>query len=44
MQDISFYPIFSMIVFVVFFVGVLWYVKKMDTSEVDTLKNLPLEQ
>lgn len=44
MQDINFYPIFSMLVFVVFFVGVLWYVKVMDKSEVDEIKNLPLEQ
>ncbi len=44
MQDIQFYPIFSLLVFVAFFIGVLWYVKVMDKSEVDTIKNLPLEQ
>jgi cytochrome c oxidase cbb3-type subunit 3 len=43
-KDISFYPIFSMLVFVAFFVGVLWYVKVMDKKEVDEIKNLPLEQ
>ena len=43
MQGVSFYPIFSLLVFVGFFVGVLWYVKIMDKKEVDTLKNLPLE-
>ena len=44
MKDINIYPIFSLLVFVVFFVGVLWYVKVMDKKEVDELKNLPLEQ
>jgi len=37
------YPIFSLLVFVAFFVGVLWYVKVMDKKEVDTIKQLPLE-
>ena len=44
MQDANVYPIFSLLVFVTIFVGVLWYVKVMDKKEVDTLKNLPLEQ
>ena len=43
MQDINCYPIFSLLVFVAFFIGVLWYVKVMDKKEVDALKNLPLE-
>jgi hypothetical protein len=44
MQDIQFYPIFSLFVFVAFFIGVLWYVKVMDQKEVNEIKNLPLEQ
>ena len=44
MQEQNIYPIFSLLVFVAFFVGVLWYVKRMSKQEVDTLKNLPLEQ
>lgn len=44
MQNANVYPIFSLIVFIAFFVGVLWYVKMMDKNEVDTIKNLPLEQ
>lgn len=44
MKDIQFYPIFSLLVFVAFFIGVLWYVKVMDQSELDTIKNLPLEK
>ena len=44
MQDQNIYPIFSLMVFVVFFVGVLWYVKIMDKKEVEALKSLPLEK
>ncbi len=44
MQNANVYPIISLLVFVTFFVGGLWYVKVMDQKEVDTIKNLPLEQ
>ena len=44
MQNANAYPIFSLVVFLTFFIGVLWYVKVMDKNEVDTIKNLPLEQ
>ena len=44
MQDQSIYPLFSLLVFVAFFVGVLWYVKVLDNKQVDKIKNLPLEQ
>jgi cytochrome c oxidase cbb3-type subunit 3 len=44
MHEVNFYPIFSLLVFVAFFVGVLWYVKVLDNKEVDTMKHLPLEQ
>ncbi len=43
MQDIQFYPIFSLLVFVAFFIGVLWYVQVMDKNEVNKIKNLPLD-
>ena len=44
MQDKNIYPLFSLLVFVVFFVGVLWYVKVLDSKQVEKIKNLPLEQ
>jgi hypothetical protein len=44
MQDKNIYPLFSLLVFVVFFVGVLWYVKVLDNKQVEEIKNLPLEQ
>ena len=43
MDHSTIYPIFSLLVFVAFFVGVLWYVKVIDKKEVDTIKQLPLE-
>ncbi|MEY3539479.1 MAG: hypothetical protein RL188_896 [Bacteroidota bacterium] len=43
MDHSTIYPIFSLLVFVAFFVGVLWYIKVMDKKEVDTIKQLPLE-
>jgi cbb3-type cytochrome oxidase subunit 3 len=43
MEHSTIYPIFSLLVFVFFFIGVLWYVNVMDKKEVDVLKNLPLE-
>jgi len=44
MQDKNIYPLFSLLVFVLFFVAVLWYVKILDNKQVEEIKNLPLEQ
>jgi cytochrome c oxidase cbb3-type subunit 3 len=44
MHDQTIYPIFSLVVFVAFFIGVIWYVKSMDKHEEHQMKNLPLEQ
>jgi len=41
-QGINIYPIISLFIFVLFFIAVLWYVKKMDKRKVDEIKNLPL--
>lgn len=42
-QGIDIYPIISLIIFMVFFIGVLWYVKKMDKAKVEEMRNLPLD-
>jgi len=42
-QGVTIYPIISLIIFVAFFTGVLWYVKGMRKSQVDELKNIPFE-
>lgn len=41
-RDINIYPIISLFIFVLFFIAVLWYVKKMDRRKVDVLKHLLL--
>jgi cytochrome c oxidase cbb3-type subunit IV len=42
-KGIDVYPIISMFIFVLFFIGVLWYVRKMDKRQIDEIKNLPLD-
>lgn len=40
---IGIYPMFSLIVFFVFFVLLGWRVLKMDKKSIDELSNIPLE-
>ena len=42
-KGIDIYPIFSMLVFVLFFIAVLYYVRKMDKHRVDHMKHLPID-
>ncbi len=42
-DGVEIYPIFSLLVFVLFFAGVLWYVVRMKKKEVESLSNMPLE-
>jgi len=42
-SGIDIYPIIALIIFVVFFVAMLVYVKKMKKSSIDEMKNLPLD-
>ena len=42
-KDIDIYPIFSLTVFVLFFIAVLYFVKKMDKKRVDEMRNMPLD-
>ncbi|ANE49981.1 CcoQ/FixQ family Cbb3-type cytochrome c oxidase assembly chaperone [Flavisolibacter tropicus] len=42
-EGINIYPIFSLLVFVIFFIAVLYYVKKMDKQRVEAISNLPLD-
>ncbi len=42
-KDIDIYPIFSLMVFVLFFIGVLYFVKKMDKKRVSEMSHLPLD-
>lgn len=38
------YLIFSMLVFLFFFIGLLWWVFKADKQYIQKMKNMPLEQ
>lgn len=42
-KGVDIYPIISLLIFVLFFIGVIYYVRKMDKRSVAELKNLPLE-
>lgn len=43
-EGLDHYLIFSMIVFILFFTGVLWYVVRMKKEEANSLSNIPLSE
>lgn len=43
-EGLDHYLIFSMLVFIFFFVGVLWYVVRMKKDEATALSNIPLSE
>lgn len=42
-RGIDIYPIISLFIFVLFFIAVLWYVRRLDKRKVEEIKNLPLD-
>ena len=42
-KDIEIYPIFSLLVFFIFFVAVLYYVQKMNRKHIEEVSALPLQ-
>lgn len=42
-KGIEIYPIISLLIFVLFFIAVLYYVRKMDKKTVEDIKSLPLD-
>lgn len=42
-KGIDVYPIISLFIFVLFFLAVIYYVRKMDKRRVEEMKNMPLE-
>jgi cytochrome c oxidase cbb3-type subunit IV len=42
-KGIDIYPLISLFIFLLFFIAVLWYVKKMDKHKVEEMSNLPLD-
>ncbi len=43
MDHAQVYPMISLFIFFLFFVVLLFYVKKMDKQSIETLSNIPLE-
>lgn len=42
-DQIEVYPIVSLILFFLFFAGVLWFTFRMNKKEIAEIKNLPLD-
>jgi cbb3-type cytochrome oxidase subunit 3 len=42
-DGISIYPVISLLIFFVFFIALLYYVKKMDNKQVEEISKLPLD-
>jgi cytochrome c oxidase cbb3-type subunit 4 len=42
-DGINIYPLISLLIFFVFFIALLYYVKKMDAKKVEEISNLPLD-
>ena len=42
-DGINIYPLISLLIFFVFFLALLYYVKKMDAKKVEEISNLPLD-
>jgi len=42
-KDIDIYPVISLTIFVLFFIAVIYFVKKMDKKQVEEIKHLPLD-
>ena len=44
MDGIDIYPMISLLIFFLFFVALLYYVKKMDKTKVNEISRIPLDQ
>jgi cytochrome c oxidase cbb3-type subunit IV len=42
-KGVDVYPIISLFIFLLFFIALLWYVRKMDKRKVEEIKALPLD-
>ena len=43
-EKVAIYPMISLLIFFLFFVVLLVYVRKMDKKSIEILSNIPLEQ
>lgn len=42
-KGVDVYPVISLFIFLLFFIAVIWYVRKMDDKKVEEIKKLPLD-
>jgi cytochrome c oxidase cbb3-type subunit IV len=42
-DNLAIYPIISLIIFFLFFMGLLYYVKKLDKNRVNEISKIPLD-
>ena len=43
MHTATIYPMFSLLVFFIFFIVLLYFVKKMDKNTINEISNIPLD-
>lgn len=43
-ENVAIYPIISLLVFVLFFVGMGWWVFRVDKGYIDHMKSLPIDE
>ena len=43
MHAATIYPLFSLLVFFIFFIVLLYFVKKMDKNTINEISNIPLD-
>ena len=43
-DGVEIFPIISLVIFVAFFTGMIWWVLKVDKKKVETMSQLPLKE
>jgi len=43
-DGVSIYPIISLIIFFIFFVGLFYWVSKLDKKSIEEISNIPLDK
>jgi cytochrome c oxidase cbb3-type subunit IV len=42
-EGIEIFPLISFLIFFAFFIGLIWYVIRVDKDKINEIKNIPLE-
>lgn len=43
-DGIEIYPIISLLIFFIFFIGLIWYIIRADKKTINELKQMPLDE